>query len=414
MARLGYSSFSAEQTPLVNASEAFVHHLCARTFLSLWSVAEPRGDDGDKELCDVIVVCDPDVIVFSVKEIEYKETDNGVIGIRRWTKRAVTESLRQIRGAERALKRIGQIRMRDGSPSLLLPPLMRRRVHRIAVALGSKGEVPISESGSKGAFVHVFDERGFETTITELDTIADFVAFLSATEQFLEKSQMIVVGAENLLGLYLQQGRQFPGGADLLVVTDDIWTELSGEEAFRRKKDADKESYLWDSLIERLVNDSDPSLTTAAGAAPDIDNGGIERVARVMARESRFNRRILAKAFIEFHVGGGIRSRIARSPSGVTYVFLVRPHGWSRDARTEELLARMFIARGRTPGANEVVGLATEAYVQGAGSSLDAALLSKPDWTPEDESTLLRLQAETGAFAKPQWSQSKHDEYPDV
>ena len=396
----------------MNASETLVEQLCLRSFLSPWSMAQPRGEDGDKELCDLLVVCDPDVIVISVKDVSYSATADVLTGMHRWTKRAVKNSIKQIRGAERALLRLDRVRTNKREPWLALPPPSRRRVHRLAVALGSKGEVLIADGGAKDSFVHVLDERGLEAIMTELDTITDFVAYLEATESFLEKGQVVVEGSENLLGLYIQNGRKFPANADLLIVQDGIWDGLTRDVSFRRRKEADIQSYIWDGLIERLAHEHDPALTTSAGDTNASENGGVERVMRVMAREPRFNRRILAKSFAEFHKGGGIRSRIARSPSGVVYVFLVRPASWNRTARKEELLARMFIARGKTLGATTVVGLATEEYAVGTGSSLDAGLLQKEVWTEDDQRKLEELQSATGAFVNPKWSQSREDEFP--
>jgi hypothetical protein len=51
----------------VNQSEEYLARLCRRSFLSLWSYPTPQGKNAGKELCDCLVVCDPDVIIFSVK-----------------------------------------------------------------------------------------------------------------------------------------------------------------------------------------------------------------------------------------------------------------------------------------------------------------------------------------------------------
>jgi len=46
----------------MNKSEEFVSKLCEKTFLSLWCYRNPQGKDKGKELCDILVVCDPDKI----------------------------------------------------------------------------------------------------------------------------------------------------------------------------------------------------------------------------------------------------------------------------------------------------------------------------------------------------------------
>jgi len=51
----------------LDTSEEFVNWVCQQSSLSLWSYASPRGKKG-KELCDILVVCDPDIIIISVKD----------------------------------------------------------------------------------------------------------------------------------------------------------------------------------------------------------------------------------------------------------------------------------------------------------------------------------------------------------
>lgn len=392
-------------------SEDFVAALCRDTFLSLWSTANPRGKDSGKELCDILIVCDPDVIIVSVKEVAYKATPDLKTGMDRWTSRAIQDSVKQIFGAERVLTNLDRVTAKDGSDWLYLPPLKRRRIHRLAVALGSKGEIPIADGDFKKAFVHVLDERAVTTLLKELNTITDFVEYLRRTEEFLDRTQVIVSGAEDLLALYLEKGRKYPDGADLLVIQDGLWDDLVGREEFKRKKQADAESYLWDTLIEQVAKEHDPELTESHGS-PDDPNPAVERVTRIMAREDRFSRRLLAKAFREFHQGRAIRSRVVQSPSGVVYVFLATPKTYDRASRRNELLGRLVIARGMHQNSKVVVGIATEEYEPKGGFSIDTAAYFKEEWTPEDQAEMERLQGQTGAFANPRWTASHEDEYP--
>ena len=397
--------------PALNAAEAFVQQLCHQTFLSVWCIANPRGKEAGKELCDLLVVCDPDVIIISVKDVEYKQTPEEKTGMDRWTARAVKSSIDQIYGAERALRRMDRVIGRDGTTWLPLPPSERIRLHRLAVAFGSKDEIPIADGDAGKGFVHVLDERALVTLMTELNTVTDFVDFLRRTEVFLEKTQVVTPGLEQLLALYLHRGRAYPEGHDLLILSEDMWSGLSARDEFRRRKEADEASYFWDALIQMIAADHDPDLTETHGVTGDA-HSPVESVVRLMAREDRFARRLLAKGFQEFHKGGGVRARLLQSPSGVVYVFLVRPHGYDRTARRNELLARMFIARGMHKNASNVVGIATEEYDPGKGFSLDSAAFIKPDWTDEDELRMQELKNTTGAFAEPTYSRIREDEYP--
>ena len=76
------------------------------SFLDLWSYPNlyrdqklAGGTDG-KELCDLLVVCDPHVIIFSEKNINWSDKPVQVAWSR-WFKKAVEKSADQINGAER-------------------------------------------------------------------------------------------------------------------------------------------------------------------------------------------------------------------------------------------------------------------------------------------------------------------------
>ena len=109
-------------------SEAFVFEVCRRSFLSLWSYANPQGKGASKELCDILVVCEPDVIIVSVKDI--KVTDSGDLSVdrERWRKRATDGSVKQIYGAERYLERASNVIRSDGTPGRPLPSVNDRRI----------------------------------------------------------------------------------------------------------------------------------------------------------------------------------------------------------------------------------------------------------------------------------------------
>lgn len=130
----------------VTASERFVAALCKRSFLRLWTHPNPKGKKG-KELCDCLVVCGPHVVIVSVKEREYRETSDSA-GWERWTRVAIDESVAQISGAERWLETIDQVERSDGR-FVTLPEREERQYHRVAVAFGSHGKVPI-EWGDNG------------------------------------------------------------------------------------------------------------------------------------------------------------------------------------------------------------------------------------------------------------------------
>ena len=393
---------------VMNAAEQFVYNLCRKSFLSLWSYMNPRKKPNGKELCDVIVVCEPDVIIFSVKHVTMPKNGTPEVNMSRWRRRAVEESVAQLYGAERILKSLTTVIKSDSSLGIELPPLGERRIHRVAVALGSEGSVGLPYGDFGKGFVHVLDEASTDILLSELDTVTDFVKYLLAKEHFVESTHLVCGGEEDLLAAYLNDGRKFSKHADVVFVDDGGWTQFQQKPEYKRKKVADEGSYAWDRLIEIFCRDMlHGNLEFSPGLA------GTERAIRRMAREDRFSRRVMGKAFSEFlDQSHEIRARRVTSPSGVVYVFLARPHGYPRETRTAELSNRCFVARGLSPDATVVVGLATEQYTAGKGFSLDLVHMYKPEWGEKDQEVMDGMQRDLGYFVKPHLTQTSEDEYP--
>jgi hypothetical protein len=398
------------QEPKTNKAEALVYQVCRHSFLSLWSYMNPRKRLQGKELCDVLVVCEPDVIIFSVKQIKLTDSGRPLIDANRWRKRAIDESSKQIYGAERTLRQSTNVIKNDSSPGVLLPNSTDLRIHRVAVALGGERRVSLPLGDFGKGFIHVMDEGAFLTLLKELDTIADFVAYLAAKEAFSQSQTKVLFDGpeENLLAVYLHRGRKFPESHDVIVVGDGLWAQIIAKEEYKRKQAANKDSYIWDGLIEHFAQDFvDGELEFAT------DPPNTERAFRQMAREDRFARRILGKSFKEFLDNSQkIRARMTKSPSGVVYVFLALPHATPRNLRVAELGNRCFVARGLNPESTRVVGIATECYEKGRGFSLDLCDTFRPKWSDHDQKLMQAMQDELGYFRRPKITKDGEDEYP--
>src|SRR5260370_4270724 len=130
-----------------------------------------------------MVVFDQHINIFSVKNIGFKEEDPKSLASRRWLRKAVDESVRQIDNAERWIRRGVVAYTCDKGKSIDIPDLKRLKIHRVAVALGSKRKVGIPSCDFGKGFVHVFDEESLFTLLRELDTVTDFVDYLDAVER---------------------------------------------------------------------------------------------------------------------------------------------------------------------------------------------------------------------------------------
>jgi len=258
------------------------------------------------------------------------------------------------------------------------------------------------------------------TVLQELDTISDFVTYLCDKESWVgcEVKSVLHASEEDLLALYLRKGRTFPKGYGVILVDDTLWEGLADTSEYKAKKLADRDSYIWDNLIETFCKD------TLNGNLEQALDGGFEFTSslsraeiaiRTMAREDRFSRRILGKCFREFLQRSAqrrVRSRMVESPSGVLYVFLAVPHEEERVPRVAELGNRCFVARGLHQDCKTVVGIATQRHEPGKGFSLDLVYLHKDVWTDDDRACAEAMQKDLGYFVNVQEKRVREDEYP--
>ena len=262
--------------------------------------------------------------------------------------------------------------------------------------------MPLSFGDFGKGFVHVLDERSLDIVMNELDTISDFTKYLIDKEALYARGVLTMFskgGEEDMLAFYLHQGREFPAEPDFLVFDDDLWDALTKKPEWARRKEADRVSYFWDSLIETLANDLQCGDLISGYPFTATSMTDVERVVRVMARENRFFRRVVASGLIEFlelSRTHKFRSRIIPSFSGINYVIRAHPRSDDREYRVAELAARCHVARGLNKEATTVIDLATEIPEPGKGYSLDTMLLYKPEWTSEDQKQMEYLQKELG------------------
>ena len=110
-----------------NPAEAFVAQHCGGTFLSLWGIPNPIGKNASKELCDYLVVCGPDVLIVSVKEIGLA-TNPTKEEADRWGRKAIEESVKQIAGAERHIAQRTSLSDRAGRGASSARAICIRRI----------------------------------------------------------------------------------------------------------------------------------------------------------------------------------------------------------------------------------------------------------------------------------------------
>lgn len=355
----------------VTDAERYLAKLGDKSFLNLWSYSSPHRDQRDnpdatqgKEICDLLVVCAPHIIIFSEKTLAWQADRPLDVAWPRWFRGAVWESVKQIRGAERWITehpdRIFLDRECTTRLPLALPPVGERIIHRVVVAQGVSDAVRAHFGGGSGSlvikpaivgdrhfnthihgtsvkpfvigdigpnepFVHVLDETALDIVMRELDTISDFTAYLQKKEAFIRSGRLAKAeGEENLMAYYAVRnnendehdfthasGNAWPDGETLTIGRDE-YANLTANAQHIAKKNADKQSYLIDGLIGVFTR----PLMEGTSLVPEgftFDFQKSEASIRWLALEPRFRRRILAKAIEEAWAEGRKRHRYFRA-----------------------------------------------------------------------------------------------------
>jgi hypothetical protein len=438
-------------------SERYLAKLCDHSFLNLWSypnvyIDKRKDGKGDgKELCDLLVVCGDYVLIFSDKTIARQDGNDVLLSWKRWFNRAVHHSARQIRKAERWIKQMPEHIYLDKSCNkplpFKLPPLERRKVHGIVVALGVgeackahfnegigslmilpgikgdqhfKGDevIPfaIGDIDPEGPFIHVLDDATLDIVLGELDTIADLTAYLTKKAEFIRSGQLSSAGGEEELVAYYMvrmnpKGEHDFTGTDGLPLRDDVlltigtghYEHLQKNPQYAAKKDADRHSYVWDTLIKAFTDHMIAGTTIALEGEP-LAVSDAEEAVRHMALVPRFTRRILGKSILEVYEKGRDHPRYTRSflPGDVSidtetaFFFMTvavpdraLPGGYQqyRMVRLRMLETQALSLLEKYPSLKRVVGVATEPATS-KGSSEDIFFAEDVPWTPELKANL--------------------------
>jgi len=447
-------------------AERFLARLCERTFLSLWSYPNVvrdvfvPGTRIGKEVCDLLVVFEDRVLIFSDKDCAVPQTGNLQLDWSRWLRKAVVENARQAHGAERWLRQFPNRLFLDRECTKPLPVLPqitdRTRFHLIVVAhriakrcrdeLGGSGSLMIN-SDLRGAaahtepfqvgdldpiksLVHVLDDTTLNVLMRELDTIADFVVYLDKKEEFLRSGpHLFAADEEELLSWYLRFTNE--EGEHCFKLPEERVDGVSLDEGFYErylknpqriaKVEADEVSYAWDRLIERF---SFHAMNGTQFFAPPGGVSDTERILRWMAREPRVRRRMLARSLVKCVTTTPAHLRrtavaLPSAPGDPYYVYLMIP--WNhqatvqqnREVRRNVLEAACMVVRLKWPEALDVVGIATESGNDSRSRSEDAMYCDFRNWTEEMEQDAKKFQQAIGLLVNPKETRSTEHEYPE-
>ncbi|MBI5351445.1 MAG: hypothetical protein HZB50_02275 [Chloroflexi bacterium] len=457
-----------ERSDGITLSEKYLKRLCDKAFLSLWSYSgiyrdQKQGEKGDgKELCDLLVVFENHIIIFSDKHIEFPNSGNIQLDWSRWYRRAVSDSAKQIFGAERWIKlfpnRLFINRMCTQPIPIGLPSLSEAKFHGIVIAHGVAEKCKEFFGGGSGSliinnailgdqhvakncqpftigqinpikgFVHVFDDISLDILLEKLDTVVDFVRFLEKKEKIISNRNLKVIapGQEELLAIYLTQINK-DGEHDFILPKEDLevlvleegfWEDFLESPQYKSQYDANKISYAWDRLIEtfnRNIFSSTQHYVYPEGIANQ------EKIVRFLAREPRTRRRMLAKALGEL-MRNTKWDKFALRVVGATirndpyYVFMLFPHydydeEEYRIKRREVLYRYCLVTKLKFQDAESIIGFSTE---PGSGEirSEDLIYYNCKAWSNEDREEAENLSKNFGLLSEIKIHKSTEFEFP--
>lgn len=455
----------------VTETERYLKRLCDRSFLSLWSYSGVYRDQGrtdgkgdGKEVADLLVVFENHIIIFSDKYIRFPITGNLQTDWSKWFRKAILQSAKQVWGAERWLRdfprRLYLDRQCKVHFPIDLPDIKNATFHRIVVAhdasrycqeaMGGSGSLMVKSSlvGEEHlqqpftigridlarGYVHVLDDTTLDIVLTTLDTVSDFVAYLSKKERALTGNVVVLAaGEEELLAEYVARINNdgdhdfiFPKKVDLIFLPEGGWTDFLASAERKEQLSANKVSYLWDEIIERFAGHllAGTQYIPAEQFRVTRNISEQEKSYRWLARENRTRRRLLARGLISLIEQTPADHRATRvmkpsRPGDPYFVFLLLPHlpnvseSEYREVRGSMLAACCQVAKLIFPDAKHIVGLATESGTRkSAGRSEDFCHLDASEWSEEMNDQAKSLQRDLNLLTKTKTFAGREFEYP--
>lgn len=329
-------------------TERYLAKVCDKTFLSLWSYPNLYTSEGrknnkgaGKELCDLLVVFGNDILIFSDKDVKFNSGIDIGVAWKRWRKKSIVESAKQLWGAEKWIREHAAEIYLDETCSerfpLNIPATDTLSFHLIAVTKNSNDsakqyfggvssgsfmllpdlsetdtqEFPfsINDINPNKTFVHVLDELTLDALFSEFDTAYDFIRYLSSKEKAIRSGQIAsVAGEEDLVAYYMENGglinnepftisdpelaEQFSG----IAIAEGFWLAYLQSQDRSTMRKANSQSYFWDSMIENFAKHI---RAGTVGVSKHAATSSHEEALRHLAAQGRLARRSLAESFLD-------------------------------------------------------------------------------------------------------------------
>lgn len=459
-------------------TEKLLTTIATASFLNLWCYPNPYILKRNRELCDLLVICDKHVVIFSDKSCAFPNEGDIKINWGRWFNKTIKKSTKQLLGAERFLRQYPNAIYLDENCQTKLPipnPEKDCKIHLIAVANGatqhcqnyfggkSTGSLLFSSSVSNpdtpftigdikpsSPFIHVLDEYTLPILMQELNTITDFIAYLDEKVNFLRSDRQVMHGGEeDLLAHYIagydentgkhtfinSKQRELLEDFDNIIIDHGQWNDINSHPTYVAKRKADEVSYLWDDLINQFTKHLVAGTSNTYGHTIKEHEGGV----RYMALEPRFYRRMLSEILYDSvdsypTLTDGCKPKITTllcsSQTGLVYLFVQFPFDKTRFSSYEQynkmrrgyLNMACMAAKSTLPGLfnipiTKVIGISTEPpkHVINDISSEDMILLFCDEWSAEQQAAGELYRSELKIFSeKMQTNQFHAKNFPDT
>ncbi|MDC4609256.1 hypothetical protein NQ788_12435 [Acinetobacter baumannii] len=318
-------------------SEKLVNELGAKSFLRFWTWPNLfRDQENGKEICDLIIVFGNDILLISDKKIEFNKNKDINVEWKRWYKKAITKSFSQTKGAERWIREFPTRLFVDKECANSFPinfDITQAKFHHILVTHGLETVLEeklgyaslqftnddelhdqhlfkIGLINQNDPFVHVFTEKTLQDSLGHFDTANDFIEYLKLRESFFLTEKDVSLNAEgDLITLWYESYDEsteernifsnFEMKKDTINLNYPTFDKFIEKDEFKLKRELDKNSYFWDSLIESFSFHILNGTSVANNNWTEIHE--IEEKIRNMAFANRFQRRILGDALVQMY-----------------------------------------------------------------------------------------------------------------
>lgn len=298
-----------------SASEDLVTAICDRMFFRDFVVRNPKFRTASghlREASDVLVLDDRTLLALQVKSKELAEPGSAVHAAR--LEAAIEEGVKQLKTLDRALsaKQLTSVTNLRGveipldklnRPTLIGVVILDVR-NEDAIPEDERPSIEYGLSRIRDIPAHIFLRSTFSELATELDTLPDFLDYLSCRQSLMERRVLgPLVHELDLLAIYKTQRdvieEALAGKCDMLFITPGSWDDYKASGAdMRASRTAKNEpSYLIDGVIDFLhtgIGAPSPDPTVPAATA--------ERYLTVISelgRLTRLERRVFGEKMME-------------------------------------------------------------------------------------------------------------------